>query len=84
MEYPPDGGVRAWLIVLACAVLHICSELTYFVFYDTIEIARVRNPRLLPTPKDTYTEFMVFEDVRLAGGAYHLHLQMNDIAMKPI
>ena len=67
VENPPDGGVRAWLIVLACAVLHICSELVYFMFFNTIQIARNRNMRLTE-PVDTYMEFMVFENVRFGGG----------------
>jgi len=73
VEFPPDGGMWAWLVVLACAVLHLCSELTYYVFYDTIVINKYRNLRLLAMGKpekaaDFYDEFMVFEDVRLAGG----------------
>ncbi|KAH3828238.1 uncharacterized protein LOC127881471 [Dreissena polymorpha] len=67
VENPPDGGYWAWIVVLACAVLHICSELTFFVFYDTLVIAHVRNPLLKGLPKDTYTEWMVFEDVRFTG-----------------
>lgn len=79
VEYPPDGGVKAWLIVLACGILHLCSELVYFMFFNTIQIARIRNLRLAE-PKDTYTEFMVFEDVRFAGGRRcHLEYCMDSI-----
>ncbi|KAL4227513.1 hypothetical protein ACF0H5_012957 [Mactra antiquata] len=66
VEDPPDGGFWAWMVVLACGLLHLCNEIVYFIFYDTIVIANFRNGRLA-TPKDTYTEFMVFEDIRLAG-----------------
>ena len=79
VEDPPDGGVWAWVIVLACGVLHLCSELVYYMFYDTIVIAKFRNPRLVGfglAAEATYEDFQVFEDVRLAGGdvsfAHHL------------
>ena len=71
VEDPPDGGVWAWIIVLACGVLHLCSELVYYIFYDTIVIGRFRNLRLVAfglSPESTYMDFQVFEDVRLAGG----------------
>ena len=71
VEDPPDGGVWAWIIVLACGVLHLCSELVYYIFYDTIVIGRFRNLRLVAyglAPESTYEDFQVFEDVRLAGG----------------
>lgn len=70
VEEAPDGGIRAWLTVLACAVLHLCAELVYFVFYDTIVISRFRNLRLaIPDGAidDTYDEFQVFEDVSYTG-----------------
>lgn len=70
VEDPPDGGVWAWIIVLACGVLHLCSELVYYIFYDTIVIGRFRNLRLVAfdlSPESTYDDFQVFEDVRLAG-----------------
>lgn len=70
VEDPPDGGVWAWIIVLACGVLHLCSELVYYIFYDTIVIGRLRNVRLVlysVAPESTYEDFQVFEDVRLAG-----------------
>lgn len=75
MEDPPDGGVWAWIIVLACGVLHLCSELVYYIFYDTIVIGRLRNVRLIlfgVAPESTYEDFQVFEDVRLAGGNYFI------------
>lgn len=70
VEDPPDGGAWAWIIVLACAILHICDQVVYFLFYDSIVIADFRNHlRLLQglKPTDTYTEFMVFEDIRFIG-----------------
>ncbi|WAR00844.1 hypothetical protein MAR_025216 [Mya arenaria] len=70
VEIPPDGGMWAWVVVLAAALLHVCSELVYFVFYDTIVINKYRNLRLAglgKTPTDFYGEFMVFENVRFTG-----------------
>lgn len=70
VEDPPDGGTWAWIVVLACGILHICNEVVYFLFYDTIVIAKFRNPVLAKNGKeiaDTYPDFMVFEDVRVTG-----------------
>ena len=77
VEDPPDGGVWAWIIVLACGVLHLCSELVYYMFQNTIVIAKFRNPRLMGfglAPESTYEDFQVFEDVRLMGGMMSLRL----------
>lgn len=65
VEDPPDGGSWAWIVVLACAILHLCNELVYFLLYDTMVINKYRALR--GVVKDTYYEDMVFEDVRLAG-----------------
>ncbi|XP_053405240.1 uncharacterized protein LOC128558932 [Mercenaria mercenaria] len=65
VEDPPDGGTWAWLVVLACGILHLCNELVFYLFYDTIVINQYRAIR--GVVKDTYTEFMVFEDIRLTG-----------------
>lgn len=66
VEDPPDGGIMACLVIFGCTILHICNEIVYFIVYDNIVFANFRNLKNA-TAVDAYTEFMVFEDVRLGG-----------------